>query len=61
MGLIGQIQKIKNYKPINPNPKNSESDSTLLLTQREMQYFLYWEREGRQRKEYNEGGRQVGR
>ena len=26
-----------------------------------MQYFLYWEREGRQRKEHNEGGRQVGR
>ena len=51
----------KNYKPKNPNPRNFDSDSTLLLTQREMQYFLYWEREGRQRKEHNEGGRQVGR
>ena len=48
----------KNYKPLNPN---FDSDSTLLLTHREMQYFLYWEREGRQRKENNEGGRQVGR
>jgi len=57
-GLEFDGKNPKNYKPLNPN---FDSDSTLLLTHREMQYFLYWEREGRQRKEHNEGGRQVGR